>query len=216
MCQITSTSPENRHPRGSYQNAWVDIHQTRRGPSPHHAQPPLKTAGLYLQPPRSSACRSKMCQITSTSPENRHPRGSYQNAWVDIHQTRRGPSPHHAQPPLKTAGLYLQPPRSSACRSKMCQITSTSPENRHPRGSYQNAWVDIHQTRRRPSPDQGPPPPKTAGVYLQPPQRSACRSKMCQITSRSRRPWTRPRPRGRWLLACLSQPPWHFVRKSQR
>ncbi len=115
----------------------------------------------------------------------------------------------------KTAGGSTHHPPSTAARSKCAKSRQLPLGNRHPRGSHQKAWWDLDQTRRGPSPDRGPPPPKTAGVDLHPPQRSARRSKMCQITSRSRRPWTRPRPRGRWLLACLSQPPWHFDKTSQ-
>ena len=115
----------------------------------------------------------------------------------------------------KTAGGSGHHPPSAAARSKCAKSRQLPLGNRHPRGSHQKAWWDLDQTRRGPSPDRGPPPPKTAGVDLHPRQRSARRSKMCQITSRSRRPWTRPRPRGRWLLACLSQPPWHFDKRSQ-
>ena len=116
----------------------------------------------------------------------------------------------------KTAGGSEHHPPSTAARSKCAKSRQLPPGNRHPRGSHRNAWVDVDETRRGPSPHRGPPPLKTASRCLAPPQSSACRSKMCQITSRSRRPSTRPRPRGRLLLACLSQPPWHFDENAQR
>ena len=116
-------SCQDRHPRGSYWNAWVDLHKTHRGPFPHQGAPTLKMVSPYLCPPWSSMAWSKCAK----SHQDRHPRGSYWNAWVNLCKTHRGPFPHQGAPNLKMVSPYLCLPQSIAAWSKCAKSCLEQP-----------------------------------------------------------------------------------------
>ena len=137
MCQMTSKCI---HPRGSPRNAWVDFDGTRREPCPHRGPPPLKTASPYPKPPRSSATRSKMCQMTSGSTPageervlpwtRRRPRQACSQACLSQLFSEQNPN-HHHRPGARPAVDGAPFPGGAGSQACLSQLFSEPNPNHH-------------------------------------------------------------------------------------